>query len=421
MCMMSCDQIAFRHIIISTIMHVMKLLHKTFAEKLCQVHKNRIKSLMSICEAAISSNQLYLTGLGRSLSNTNKECSNIQKVDRLLGNGHLQGERCSFYKIMASTLIQVNETPWIHIDWACINSTTHLYILRASISMHGRCIVIYEECHHEEKYNNHAVHKAFLNQLKSLLPQSVKPIIVTDAGFRAPWFSYILKLGWQFVGRLRHKNLLSMKEGSTWKLASDYFEQATTKPSYVGHGLLTKEGQVPVNIVLYKGKAKGRHRLNCYKKRSGDGMSERHSKAAKEPWLLVTSLNEAKCNPSLISNIYRQRMRIEENIRDTKCPHYGLGLKKSLTQSCQRMNILLLIAAIATFAAWLAGLFVKSIGRAADFQAQSAQFTSVLSYVFLGRRALKKGLVVTQEEFKNVLGMLYQCTFHAQQENPHYD
>ena len=401
-------------------MHVMELLHKTFEEKLPQVHKNRLKSLMVTCEAAISSNTLYLTGLGRSISNTNKESSNIQKVDRLLGNGHLQRERQSFYEVMASHVIQKNQSPWIHIDWACVNSTTNLYILRASISMHGRCFVVYEECHPEEKYNNHAVHKAFLNQLKRLLPQHVKPIIVTDAGFRAPWFSYILSLGWDFVGRLRHKNLLCRNGTETWQLSSDYYEQATAKPIYMGSYLLTKEGKVSVNIVLYKGKTKGRHLLTRDKKRSCDGMSERHSKAAKEPWLLVSSLNETKCNPILITNIYRQRMRIEENIRDTKCPHYGLGLKKSLTQSYQRMSILLLIAAIATFAAWLAGLFVKSIGKAADFQAQSAKFTSALSYVFLGRRALKKGLKIVQEEFENALMMLYQCALLAQQENHHY-
>lgn len=82
------------------------------------------------------------------------------------------------------------------------------------------------------------------------------------------------------------------------------------------------------------------------------------------------------------------------------------------------MNILLLIAAIATFAAWLAGLFVKSIGKAADFQAQSAKFTS-LSNVFLGRRVLKKRLKIIQEEFENLLIMLYQCAFQARQENPH--
>jgi hypothetical protein len=89
-------------------------------------------------------------------------------------------------------------------------------------------------------------------------------------------------------------------------------------------------------------------------------------------------------------------MRIEENIRDTKCPHYGLGLKNSLTRCSQRMNILLLIAAIATLAAWIAGLFIKNIGKASDFQAHSAKVSSALSILFLGRRALKKGLCMSQ-------------------------
>lgn len=58
-----------------------------------------------------------------------------------------------------------------------------LYVLRASLSMSGRSMVIYEESHPKKKENNHATHKEFLNQLKKLLPSSVTPIIVTDAGF----------------------------------------------------------------------------------------------------------------------------------------------------------------------------------------------------------------------------------------------
>jgi len=46
-------------------------------------------------------------------------------------------------------------------------------------------------------------------------------------------------------------------------------------------------------------------------------------------------------------------------IRDKKLPQYVLGLKKILTQSYQRMSILLINAAIATFAAWLARLLIK--------------------------------------------------------------
>ena len=115
-----------------------------------------------------------------------------------------------------------------------------------------------------------------------------------------------------------------------------------------------------------------------------------------------------------------QRMRIEENIRDTKCPQYGLGLKKSLTKSSSRMNILLLIGAIATFAAWLAGLYIKSIGKAADFQAHSAKFSSALSTVFLGRRAFHKKIHMTQDKFKHILEVFNQCPLQAQQETQHY-
>lgn len=402
-------------------MHLNELLHKTFEDKLPQVHKNRLKSLMTVCKAAISNNKLYLTGLGRSISNTNKECSNIQKVDRLLGNSHLQTERKLFYNLMISHVIQENSYPWIHIDWTCINPVTNLYALRASMSMKGRSIVIYEESHPKKKENNHATHIAFLNQLKALLPISIKPVIVTDAGFRAPWFSHILQIGWDFVGRLRNKNAVCMNDTLTWRLSSDYFDIANSKPTYIGHGLLTKEGKVPANFVLYKGPSKGRKTLILNKKRKRSSKKDRvHSIANKEPWLLVTSLIEAKLNANIIVNIYRQRMRIEENIRDTKCSHYGLGLKNSLTQSAHRMNILLLIAAIATFTAWLAGLFIKSIGQAADFQSHSAKFTSALSYVFLGRRALKNNIVMSQKEFEKTLNMLLQCAADAQQEIYHY-
>jgi len=402
-------------------MHLAELLHKTFEDKLPKIHKTRLKSLMTACEAAVSNNKLYLTGLGRSISNTNKECSNIQKVDRLLGNGHLQTERIQFYSLMISHVINASMSPWIHIDWTCINPVTNLYALRASMSMKGRSIVVYEECHPKKKENNHSTHKAFLNHLKALLSPTVKPVIVTDAGFRGLWFSYVLEIGWDFVGRLRNKNAVRMDGTSTWCLSSSYFEQATSKPTYIGHGLLTEEGKVPANFVLYKGAPKGRKTLTLDKKRQRPGKKSKvYSKSYKEPWLLVTSLKEAQLNTHIIVNIYRQRMRIEENIRDTKCPHYGLGLKNSLTQSYQRMNILLLIAAIASFTAWLAGIFIKSIGQAAHFQAHSAKFTSALSYVFLGRRALKKNISMSQEEFQNTLSMLLQCAIDTQQERYHY-
>lgn len=402
-------------------MQLIKLLHKIFKKELPTIHKIRLKNIMSASEALINVNKLTLTALGRNLSKKTKTRSNIKKMDRLLGNSILHEENNSFYEVMNSYLVAENSQPWIHIDWSCICSITKLYLLRASLSVSGRSIVIYEECHPKKKENNHATHKAFLNNLKEILPASVRPIIVTDAGYRAPWFDYVVKIGWNFVGRLRNKNLVRLDLTSTWQLSKTLYEGASGTPTYLGHGVLTEALQLPAHFVLYKGKKKNRHRLNENKTHSRSRKSNQHSRAHKEPWLLVTSLEPSEKTIQEVVKIYRQRMRIEENFRDTKCTRYGFGLKESRSRTTQRMKVLLLIAAIATFACWLAGLSTRQKGNAADFQAHSSKFTSVLSSVYLGRESLKKGLNITMRQFQKILQLLYALHRAAQLETALYE
>ncbi|WP_160116288.1 IS4 family transposase [Legionella bozemanae] len=392
----------------------MQLLHKTLAKELPFIHKSRLHNLIMASSTLIKVNKLTLTSLGRHLPHTKvKTRSNIKRIDRLLGNTRLQKEAIEFYRTMSHYLLAAQRRPWIHVDWSCICSQTKLYLLRASLSMQGRSIVIYEECHPQKKQNNHQTHKEFLNNLKAILPSSVQPIIVTDAGFRAPWFSYVRALDWDFLGRLRHKNAIYLEATATWQLSHIYYEQATAKPNYLGQGLLTEKEQIPAHFILYKGLSKGRHRVNQYKKGRRDAMSKRYTRAHHEPWLLVTSLTSTNTAEYAV-NIYRQRMQIEENFRDTKCTRYGFGLKESLSRSPQRMSILLLIAAISTFACWLAGIFTKRKGYASSFQAHSSKFTNILSLVYLGREALKKGISLKVKQFQNLLPLLSELNATTQ-------
>ena len=93
-----------------------------------------------------------------------------------------------------------------------------------------------------------------------------------------------------------------------------------------------------------------------------------------------------------------------------------LGLKKILTRTPERMAILLLIAAIATFAAWLTGLATLFTGKATDFQAHSAKFTRALSIVFLGREAIKKQLNFSISQLIKAFDVLLQMLANAQLE-----
>jgi hypothetical protein len=396
------------------------LLHKIFENESTNVHCFTLNNLLQCSITLTRINKLNLTSLGRNFSKKNKTRSNVKKVDRLLGNISLQNESVSFYKILNKFTVTENSTPWIHIDWSCICSTTNLYLLRASISSSGRSIVIYEECHPKKNENNHATHKNFLDNLKSLLPDSTKPIIVTDAGFRALWFSYILKLGWDFVGRVRNKNSVLLGPSSKWQLSSNFYEKATGVPTCIGHGILTESTKVPVNFVLYKGKSKKRHRVNKKENLKPGGMAERYSKAQKEPWLLATSLRGLKDLAIKTVNVYRQRMRIEENFRDTKCTRFGFGLKESRSRSTERMKILLLVAAIATFICWIAGIHGKNKGIASDFQVHSAKFKS-LSIVYLGKEILKREFKITKNEFLHTLNLLFDLVINTQTEEHSYE
>jgi hypothetical protein len=66
------------------------------------------------------------------------------------------------------------------------------------------CTDSYEEVHCLEDKEKPKTHRLFLKQLKSMLPEDCRPIVVTNAGFRNPWFREIEQLEWDWVGRIHH-------------------------------------------------------------------------------------------------------------------------------------------------------------------------------------------------------------------------
>jgi len=387
-------------------MRPLKLLHKTLKKELPFIHKLRMNTLMTAVQALFEGNKLSLTKLGRSLVSSAKTRSNIKRMDRLLGNEQLQTELPEFYHAMNQMIISPNSTAWIHIDWSCISSTTNIYVLRASLSMQGRAIVVYEEAHPKKNENNHETHVAFLNNLKKVLPINVKPIIVTDAGFRGPWFKHVLELNWDFIGRLRNINSIKLHDETSWCKSHLLYANATAVPDYVGHGILTHKNKVPCQFIRYKSKSKKRTKLNKNKKICRSGHSQKHARSHKEPWVLVTSLKATSSLAQKVVKIYSQRMQIEENFRDTKCSRYGFSLKESGTQSPGRMGVLLLIGAIANFIAWVAGIETQLTDKESDYQAQSSKFKSVLSVVTLGREALKKRIYMSMRRFLKIINIM---------------
>ena len=85
----------------------------------------------------------------------------------------------------------------------------------------------------------------------------------------------------------------------------------------------------------------------------------------------------------------RKRMQIEETFRDLKNDRWGFALVLARSRSRQRREILLLIAALATWALWLLGLAARARRWQRHFQANTERAREVLSVVFLGRELLR--------------------------------
>lgn len=74
--------------------------------------------------------------------------------------------------------------------------------------MGGRTLTILDMIFPDGQQGSPAAEKQFLQRLATLIPEGVKPILVTDAGFRAPWFRAVEAMGWYWLGRLRHRTLV---------------------------------------------------------------------------------------------------------------------------------------------------------------------------------------------------------------------
>jgi len=375
-------------------MHVKKYLHTLLDNA---IHKSRVKSLIPVIDALITTKVMRLTQLGRNLNTPGKERAGIRRIDRLLGNTFYQKQSPTIYKTLASVAVGAKTRPIILVDWSglpnSLRKTTdgEQVVLRATLAAEGRGLTIYDEVHPKKKENNPKVHKNFLKKLKLLLPEGCRPIIVTDAGFKIPWFRNVLSHGWDYVGRVRGK--FTYEDGNEFKPISSLHQLATYTAKFMGEIILAKTQKFKTNLYLYKHKLIGRKKLNKNGTVAKDEHSRKHSGAYREPWVLVSSLNSSFSAKKVVK-IYKWRMSIEENFRDMKSEVYGFSMNENQTIKSERYIVWLMLSALASFIAWIVGYSAEKMGLHYDFQANTYRHRRVLSFFYLGCQVIKKRINV---------------------------
>jgi len=371
-------------------MHATQVLN-THIYKMCQdIHKVRWKALMSTVTALLQGKKLSVTGLGRSMPGESYEKHQIKKADRLIGNLYLNHEREHIYRALAHLVIGRCHQPVIHVDWSDLTPDREFHWLRATIPVGGRALPVYEESHRQESYANPRVEKRFLEKLNAILPMHCCPIIVTDAGFRTPWFRSVQSMGWNFVGRVGGHTMASPQGKEAWIRTEALFATATGHARYQGSIDLVRNEPLACQAYLLKKKKQGRIKKNKFGQRCASKHSEKNAHRERTPWLIVTSLPGGSTITKRIIHIYKTRMQIEEAFRDMKNSRWGFSLNEAKCTSTYRYENLMLVGTLATLAVWLIGKVAELKQWQYRYQANTTKTQNILSTFFLGCQVYRK-------------------------------
>ena len=382
-------------------MRALNVLQQALSADLSALHSQRRQAVFRAVAGLMNGGRLWLTALGRALPGTCHDKHRIKAVDRLLGNRRLHEEVPIFYRGLTRWLLRKTRRPIVLVDWTGVGPRR--CAITAAVAFRGRALPILSHVHPIHDYHARHAQQDFVRALREILPTGCTPTMVTDAGFHFLWFDAVRQQNWNFVGRLRGKRML--RSGQCKTSLKALHERASSASQDVGVWQISQYASTPYRIVLAAKKpCRGRKRLTRSRRTPGRGSTDKtSSRGAREPWVLATSLKQA---PSEIVAIYGKRMQIEEGYRDLKNHRHGWSLNDIRCRSEARIEVMLMLAALANVALHIVGLAAEQQQLQRRFQANTVSHRRVLSSFLLGRLVISRRLELPDGVFARAKALL---------------
>lgn len=343
-------------------MHARSVLYKQLADALDRLDRRNVRTLLAAVEACLRGRRLVLMELARQWPGALKVWAPLKRLDRLLSNPAVQDARCRLYQSAVGMVNRAPE-PVLVVDWSELKRDGRWHLLRAGLVVRGRTLTVYEEVHPQRLLGAATVHRWFLRRLAQVLGSQVRPVVITDAGFKVPWFKQVEALGWHWIGRVRGQVSLrpAAPAFSPFRRVQAWYRQALPKAQGLGRVLLTAQHRLACRAVLMRRPPKGRHQiLTRSGRRASSGQAGKMARTGGEPWFLVYSESLSRLTVHRVTALYAKRMQIESSFRDLKSHRYGAAFEDTLTRSAERLQMLLLIHMLASLVAWIAAMATVS-------------------------------------------------------------
>jgi hypothetical protein len=297
--------------------------------------KSQAKTLAHLVAGALWAHRLSLAGIGRAMAERTDSAAKyaIKRAWRFITNPRIEP-----VEVMPALMNRLwrRKLRWharrpdrrpvlVSFDWTKVRQ---FHTLMAAVVVQGRALPLCWESYRSkvEGKSQNALEYAMLVKISSVLGPEVRIVILADRGFgRAELIEQCQKLGLGYLIRICNDVIV---EGRAWSgNLKDY-------PLKRGDCRLWKD-------VRYRADALVTTHLVLRWKKGLQGAKD-------QPWYLATSL--AGSGPAAarqISDLYALRFDIEELFRDAKNEHLGWSLAKTRIRKADRLDRLILIAAIA--------------------------------------------------------------------------
>jgi hypothetical protein len=298
------------------------------------VRKSQLKTLAVTAHSAMQLKGVGVLALGRAMVSrtTAKHC--IKRVWRFFRNTNFDSREVA--KGLFSALVPLQGRIIVLVDWTDIEPWQKLVF---SLPRDGRAtpffsLTIRKRCRKDR--NEHAMAKAETEALlwfSKICPQNRSVVFVADRGFgNYRHISDLLSHKWDYVQRIAGNHYVEL---------SDYKGPISELPIIEGAPIKQWKDCRWTSTHAVKTRVIGVH-----------------ERGAKEPWVLITSLEDY---PAEIVRIYKRRMWIEATFRDMKNRYFGFGMDKTRLSSASRHDNLFITLAVAF-------IFLSAFGAFAEKQ-----------------------------------------------------
>lgn len=301
------------------------------------LHAKRVLSVANGVLGVLHTASLAIHAIGEALARVAglQPKHAVKQIDRFLSNRGVDPEALA-PQWVAFVLGDRTEAV-AALDWTDFDGDGQATLVLNLLTSHGRATPLLWKTVSKRglKDRRNDYEDALLRQLRAAVPGKVRITIVADRGFGdQKLYGYLQELGFDYVIRFRGCIRVTSATGDTRK-AQEWLRPDGRLVTLHGAGV-TADDTAVARVVLVR------------------------AKGMKDAWYLASSRSDL--TGAEIKQLYGRRFTIEENLRDTKDLHFGLGLSSTHISDPARRDRLLLLVALAEALLTLLGAASEKVG-----------------------------------------------------------